>query len=126
MFKEDTINIFVGTNTQPTGKVETDEDGFAVAEPDTTDTFANEKEPVDDTQPMPNTDIPEEERIVDEGDPVLQTVIEMCKKCGINKTIESLQHIAEKKDTPKHAKIKAKAIADELVKIKKTKSKKTV
>jgi len=50
----------------------------------------------------------------------------MCKKYGIGRTVESLQRIAEKKTTTKYTRVKAKAIADELLKIKKKKNKKNV
>jgi hypothetical protein len=128
MLKEDTINVFVniGNDVKLKNKVATDEEGFAVKEPlGTSDSFSND-EKLTEPQPMPDTNVPEEERIIDDGDPVVQTVIEMCKKYGIGRTVESLQRIAEKKTATKYTRVKAKAIADELLKIKKKKNKKNV
>lgn len=128
MLKEDTINVFVniGNDVKLKNKVDTDEEGFAVKEPlGASGGFAND-EKLTEPQPMPDTNVPEEERIIDDGDPVVQTVIEMCKKYGISRTVESLQRIAEKKTATKYTRVKAKAIADELLKIKKKKNKKNV
>jgi hypothetical protein len=68
--------------------------------------------------------VPEEERIVDDGeDPVVQTVIEMCKKFGVDKTIECLQKI-ESENPNIYSGLKAAKIKDFLLKVKSKKWKK--
>ncbi len=68
--------------------------------------------------------VPEEERIVDDSeDPVVQTVIEMCKKFGVDKTIECLQKI-ESENPNIYSGLKAAKIKDFLLKVKSKKWKK--
>lgn len=107
MLLEDVINVLVKVDNINIHTKQQDEEDNIISE------VVPEAAP-----PMPDKHVPEEERIVDVGDPVVQTVIEMCRKLGIKSTINTLISLTKKNTLGESAKVKLKQIVSKLKQVK--------